>query len=261
MNTDFSPLDTVKLSFRAWWLIVVFMLLGGLAGWAIYRARQPVYESKVAFTFSIDFTQTGELTDVEEDQALESVADILFSSQVMEGVAAAASSQGIPVDLSELKEISSRERTGSAWILRVRQPDPVTAAKLANLWGEAGFSALKEASQHALAAGTMQRYLQTLETCLRSSVATDPVQAYCSLQNLKDIQNNILQTGQAISQERVASRGMMPGLGFQWTEKATPTPKPVQNGQGPSVLAGALTGLIVCAFLLASGLLKRFFGD
>lgn len=254
MTQDFSPIDIIFRAFRTWWLVVILTLVGALVGFWISRAQPPVYEARIAIQFSINYAQTGLLTDVEEDQAFETAVDVFSSSQVLGQVVKSAAQQEIATSLDQLKSASSRERSASTWFIRVRDRDPEKAALLANLWGEQAVTALKEATAHAVKLGGLQRYLSSLESCLASSVGTEPVQSYCSYSNLADIQAKIVETGAAVHSEEIAAQGLMPGMSYNWTEQAVSPSRPVLNNQGKLVLAGALIGFFFAAiFVLAGG--------
>lgn len=251
--TEYSPLEALKRTIKFWPLVALVTLLGGLAGMLVFSLRQPLYESRIEFTFNIDYARTGVLTDVEEDQALEAAGDVLGSSAVMQSALEAAAGQGVSLGLAELQAAATRERAGSTWRVRIRSPRSETAALLANAWGEAASQALSEASRHAVNVEGLSRYLDTLESCLASAAAVEPVQALCANDRLADIQARLAETGAAIHAEKIAGQGMMPGLGFQWTEKAVPAARPVVYGRGSLALAGALIGFVLGAAAAQSG--------
>ncbi len=251
--SDYSPLEIVKRSLNAWPLVALLVFLGGLAGLLVFSLRQPLYESRIEFTFSIDYARTGVLTDVEEDQALEAAGDVLGSSAVMEAVLSSAARQNISLTLAGLQSAAVRERSGSAWRVRIRRPDAREAAWLANAWGEQAEKALADAVGHAVAVDGLSRYLDALESCLSRSVASEPVQAACPYSQLSEIQSRLAETGAAIHKEKLASQGLMPGLGFQWTEKAVPAAKPAVYGRGSLILGGALMGFVLSIALAAGG--------
>ena len=97
MDTSFSPLETFKRAINYWWLIFLLMLLGGLSGWAIHLFKPAVYEASAAISFAIDYGQTGQLTDVEEDQMLGLVGDVIASPQVINSVIAKAQQEGLNI--------------------------------------------------------------------------------------------------------------------------------------------------------------------
>lgn len=244
MNSDFSPLEKIQVVLRTWWLVAVLMILGGAGGVLVHQLRAPRYEARIEFTFAIDFARTGLLTDVEEDQALEAAGDILTSAEVLEQVAAQAA-----LPAAELQQSVTRERTASTWRIRFQRADPQEAARIANLWGEAALQALSDSYRNAITVEGLSRYLDSLESCIAVSTAVEPVQPLCSYQNLADLQQRIEEAGQELHAAKIASRGMMPGLGFQWTEKAFVPERPILYGRGSLVLAGALIGLVAAVWL------------
>lgn len=260
MDTDFTLDSVVQRAFRGWWLVAALTILGGLAGFAFAALRPALYEARAEYTFNIDFARTGILSDVEQDQAFEALSDIIFSSQVLEQTATAAQAQGIDIDLAELQANISKERALNNWIFRLRMRDPQAVAAVANLWAERALEALKEASRAALEVGVLQSHLDTLERCLSSAVATDPVLGACAGASLAEIQAEIAAVGDAITTARSASRGMLPGMGYQWTQQAVPAARPVVYGRGRLVLAGALVGLLAAVLLLEIGLADRITG-
>lgn len=260
MDTDFTLDRVVERAFRGWWLIAVLTILGGLSGFLFSALRPAQYEARVEFTFNIDFARTGILSDVEQDQAFEALSDIIFSSQVFEQTVSAAQAQGISIDLAYLQGNISKERALNNWIFRLRMRDPQDAAAVANLWGERAVTALKETSRAALEVGVLQSHLNALERCLSTSVASDPVQGACAGASLTEIQAEIASAGEAITEARAASRGMLPGMGFQWTQQAVPATRPVAYGRGSLVLAGGMVGLLAAVLLLELGLAEWITG-
>lgn len=256
MDTDFSFDRVVARAYRGWWLVVIFTLLGGLLGFAISALRPALYEAQVEYTFSIDFARTGFLTDVEEDQAFEAMSDVIFSSEVLAEVVRAAQSEGLPVDLAALQGSITKERTLNTWTFRVRYSDLDGAVRLAGLWGQAAARALDAAAAAALEAGSLQQYLDSLEICLSQVTASEPVQAYCNQANLAEIQAEIAASGKNITAARQQSRGILPGMNYQWTREAA-SARRVNAGRGLLVLAGAGIGLLAAVLILEMGLLER----
>jgi uncharacterized protein involved in exopolysaccharide biosynthesis len=81
---DFRPLDFVDRIRHYWWVMVVFMLLGGGVGYSISLTIPPKFETKAVISVAIDYTRTGFLTDIEEDQTVEIIGDVISSDEVIQ---------------------------------------------------------------------------------------------------------------------------------------------------------------------------------
>lgn len=260
MTEEYSPLATLNRALRSWWLIVVFMVLGGGAGWIFQLVRPPVYEAYARLSTNIDFTRMGMLTDIEQDQVVGMVGDVITSPTVIEAVVSAARSEGIPIDVPTLKSIFSPGRAFYVWELRVRHENPEIAARLANLWAEYAFSALVDAHVHSLMAASLQRYMDSLESCIEQMVVTEPVSGQCSSWKLKDLQTELEKASVAVKQEKLASQGIFPGTTFALTEKAEIPVKPVLYGRNQLMLGGGLIGLLLAVWLIHLGWVEKLIG-
>lgn len=242
MRSDYSPLETIQYAVRHAWLVMGLMLFGGLAGWAVFRASPAVYEARIVYSFSVDFAQTGILSDIELDHAMDAAGDLLWSDDVLRNAANALDSHDIALEAAQLRALAVKERTNNDWIIRVRYSDAQQAAQIANAWGDAAGQTMTEAYAHALRAQNILRYLDSIETCLGRSVSSEPVQAFCSNENLAEIQAKFDESSSELERETHASLGLFPGLRYVWAEKAAPPTSRMNGGQGLSILAGALIG-------------------
>ena len=77
MTTEFIPMDSFLKTLNYWWIIVLFMLGGAIIGLIAHAVVPPIYESQAAITTSINFVQTGVLTDEQQDQAVDAVGDLI----------------------------------------------------------------------------------------------------------------------------------------------------------------------------------------
>lgn len=107
MQVEYSIMDHFLQLLKFWWVIVILAVAGGVFGYEVSTVRTPVYESKGVITVGIDFVKSGQLTDVEEDQALNNATDIAGSSTVMKLVVEATQGKGIDLTLDELAKIGS----------------------------------------------------------------------------------------------------------------------------------------------------------
>lgn len=253
-----APLIALQNAFRLWWLIAGMMILGGAAGWLFHQLRPPVYEAVFGFSAGIDFVQTGNMTQFEEDVALNAIGDVLVSTPVVNQVAEQAQAEGLAVDYQSLKQMTLVERKMNAWTLRVQHVDAHLVERVAHLWSATGQAALSDAYQHAVQAERLERYIHGLESCLENAVALDPVQPVCGALHFDEIQTSLSQSGQALAAERAASRGLFAGLRLGPAEAPVVASHPVRNGLGQLVLAGGLIGLLVGIICVQTGLVARW---
>jgi uncharacterized protein involved in exopolysaccharide biosynthesis len=146
---EFSPLDEFSHLFRTWWLIALFMLLGGLAAYLFHITNPPLYEATATIMATIDlevFPFEGvreDLIQYNEDLALGAIEGTLRSLEVTQALFTAAQSYGIPLDTLTLAKASTIERKHAIWELRYRSSDPATAQTVVNLWMEIGYQTMQ----------------------------------------------------------------------------------------------------------------------
>jgi hypothetical protein len=257
MTETFRPLETLRDGLRSWWLIVVFMVMGAVVGGGAWRAFHPVFESKASISVSIDFTRTGQLSDIEEDLAMVAIGDILKSTKVTQIMISQAAEKGMIISETGLRETAFLERQNELWLLRVRDENPEMAAYLANLWLDTSYSVLQEAYLHALNAETLYKYMNSLAQCLERTANIAPVQTECGTANLETLLIEMEKTNSSAQEEKLASLGIMPASVFTISERAAAASRSVRFGLGQLILAGALIGLLLAVAAIQLGWVER----
>jgi hypothetical protein len=250
INTEFSPRRVFENLMRRWWWVSVCVIIGAFAGWGVSMLRQPLYEARAVFSFNMDYTLSGVLTDIQEDQALEAAGDLLRSSGVKANTQADAEAAGLMLSQADIEESVFIERRNNAWLVIVRRANRADAEKIAALWGENFDAVYQDAYRHALAADGLQRYLNSLESCLRDTAAVEPVQAGCRLDDLAAIQAELAKTGAEIQRERLAGKNLFAGMLYEWSGKAESSSAAVRFDRGRFILFGALAGFIFSLWLV-----------
>jgi uncharacterized protein involved in exopolysaccharide biosynthesis len=241
----YSPLSSLENALDQWWLIALLTVWGGLIGWVYHTTRPPLYEAQAVFYISIDYTRTGQLTQFEQDQALWGAVEVIRSDPVVRQVVTRARSEGLAIEVRDLRLRSHFERKQSRWFLRIRDPDPRTAATLTNLWAEAGFAALTEAHLAALQAQSLHQYRSSLATCLQLATEIQDPNNPCKALAIPAIQAALEQANADLSEQLLASRGVLPAIVLDLPETATIPREPVQFGRNSLVMIGGLIGFIV----------------
>jgi capsular polysaccharide biosynthesis protein len=249
MKKSFIPLETLEVILNQWWLVAVIMIVGGFAGLLISHFNPSIYESKASFSVSIDYTRTGVLTDIQEDDVMRGIGSLINSDEMLQKVVDAVAKKGVPMTLQEMKLKTSLDRQDYRWLLRVRDSNPVTAAQLVNLWADQSNQFFIDAESHALRLDGYLRYLDSLESCLKRT--TSDINAVpCDFPDLPKIVQEIQSTGQMADKEREASHGLMAAVSVQLVEKGQIPIQPVIFNRNLLVLAGAVIGLLISLALI-----------
>jgi uncharacterized protein involved in exopolysaccharide biosynthesis len=144
-STEFSPYAHFNRVISLWWLVALATILGGAFGYLFYLLRPPVYEATAIYIVTIDLNRfpiqgmREDLVQYNEDIALNTTQDALFSPQVKESVITQAKSQGLTLTPYNLLTDSTIERKQDVWELRYRNQDPETARMVVNLWANIGY--------------------------------------------------------------------------------------------------------------------------
>ncbi len=243
-------LEYLKYAGSHWYLLVIVMIIGGLAGLGATTFLPEVYESNAAFNVTIDYTQTGMLSDVEEDQAMRGVGDIIFSDEITNETLAALEEQGMQLTKDEFYDNAIFDREEFRWAIRYRDADPQIAYTVVETWGREADRVLQDSLEHARLASSYQGVLTGLESCLQRTTGAGSGVEDCSLENIDNILMEIEQISALIKTEKELSKGLLPALSIQMLEEAKVPSRPMRYQVNVLVLNGALIGLLVMLVIL-----------
>lgn len=245
MTENFVPKDFFDKMLRYWFYLPIGMLLGGIVGLILNGFIPPVYEAKAKFVVTIDYTRTGYLSDIQEDQAMRGIGSLINADFILQKTIDEAESVYADVSFSEMKKQSRLERGEFEWYIRIRDKDAQRAATLVNLWAEKADGVLKEALFHAFNAERLFQVLDSLELCLQRVTIGVGTIASCTFNNINQLLLDIQTIGEKAYQEKEASRGLMPALAVNLVEESQVPVQPVVFAKNAFVLAGAFLGLIL----------------
>ncbi len=147
-STEFSPYDHFTRVFGLWWLVAVATFLGGAFGYLFYHLHPPVYEATATFIVTIDLNRfpiqgmREDLVQYNEDLALNTTQDALYSLPVREDVITQAKNLDISLLPIDLLKNSTIERKQDVWELRYRSRNPLDSQTVVNLWADIGYQAM-----------------------------------------------------------------------------------------------------------------------
>lgn len=250
----FAPEIALSRVLRGWWLIVVVALAGAGLGMALWRVTPPRYVSTFEILSTVDFTTSGELTQFEEDLAMEAVGALLVSPAIFDQVSAQT---GIP--LSTLRSAVRAERRIGTWKVSLTQPDGQSAEALAEAWRGVAVAALQQARAHALSADGLVRRVHSLESCLSQAALALPSQVLCAPLDGEALKVEIVVASQVAAEERARSSGISSALIFGEMPARVEPAKLNSSGQGVYLLGGGLSGFLLGVWLALSAALERVF--
>jgi len=241
LNQEFTPHESLERAFHRWWVIVLLIALGGIAGWAFHFFRPPLYEATATMTVTMDF-QKVKLTQYEQDHAFGAAGAIGNSTGVKSQIIAAAQAQGYPIDAKQLPDLMFLERMQSVWEFHFRNQDPGTAAELANLWAKKTLDTLNTALGHATRADQIQQQINTITNS--QPAAGLPGSVADTQEALKNLSDELLQ-------EKQLSQGIISIMKFALTGSASAPQKPALYNLANLVLAGACIGFVASLWVVS----------
>jgi hypothetical protein len=250
MTENYSPKDFFEKMLRYWFYIPIAMVIGGLVGLIINGFIPPIYEAQAKFLVTIDYTRTGYLSDIQEDQAMRGIGSLIGSDFILKKTIDVVNSIYPDISFSDIKEKARLERGEFEWFIRIRDNNPQIASDLVNYWAEQANDVVQEALNHSFEAERLFQLLDSYELCLQRMTMGVGSMAQCSSINLDQLILDIQKVGAKAYQEKESSRGLMPAASVNLVEKSLVPIKPVVFARNAFVLAGALLGLILILFLI-----------
>jgi hypothetical protein len=249
MIKPLSPAEIVDRSLRYWWVVFVLMMAGSLVGYFIHGLQPPEYESDSTMTVGIDYVQTGAMDDTQQDQALNTVGDVIQSPEVVDRVVEDSVLEGYPVSAEQFQQYGLAQREGYRWVMQVRSPNPKQSAELANLWAERSINVLQDALIHAKNSDAYNTQLSGLETCFQSMTVAAPVYTPCDLGSVEQVRAQMSTLAAQVISERQASDGILSSMSFNISQQAAPSTSPAIYNRNVLVFSGAFIGLILGIWL------------
>lgn len=242
---DFVPSELLKRIFHRWWLLVLLTVAGGVIGIITSQLQEPIYESQASITTSIDFAYANRLNEDEEDYLILTIGDVIDSSNVFDLVKQQAAEMDITLSDEDITTRFSKARQGYRWELTVRDSNPETAQALAQLWVETADQALAEFRERSLDALKYQSAALALQNCFSQIVVLEPASAYCSLNNLSEIRDDLEENSTQVEIDSLPNSILLSKISSEITDNAYLPTSPTVFKRNIMALAGCLCGLLI----------------
>ncbi len=245
MNKTFKPLDIVQSITKRWWITVLSMMMSGFCALLLAHLTPPVYEASASFSVTIDYTRTGALSDVEEDQTMRGIGYVITSDEVIESVVDEINLQQSDYSRIQFEKDSTLDREEFRWTLRYRSSDPALAEKVASIWAEISNSVIQDGLIHAQIVDSETEVLWGLEDCFERSTGQFGAADLCGFGTLQDLVNEIAQLSHLIHEEKTQSRGLFAPLAVQMVQQPQYPDAPVRHQKNLLTGAGIVAGLVL----------------
>jgi len=247
----------VKKFSERWMVTTALMIAGGLLGLLVSQVRPPIFESAAIFSVTIDYTQTGALTDIQEDQAMRGVGSVILSDRVIKTALSLINKErGTVFSQSGFLDNSFLDREEFRWTLRFRDPDPKIAEMAVNTWSRSADAAIREGLAHSLSSKSLLEDLEIMKTCLFNLPNGDS-QTNCENSDLNSVVKSINEISAQIQTEKAASQGLFHALSVSLVNSGISSGTAELGQRNFFVLSGALVGLFLSMIMSLVEEMKR----
>jgi hypothetical protein len=241
----------------AYWWVILFCMIGGAAiGWLVHLSQPALFESRSTISTSINYSETGFMTDLEEDHALSGIGDILLSDAVISKLQDSMSDNTRQSIGNDLLSHLFTEREGYRWVLRVQAGNADVAREVNQLWVDAAMQNLQTGLIHARQALLIHRQIADLENCFSESVSAIPSYPPCDFPSSHAVRQELEKLGSLYASENSLSEGILPALTFSIMEAANSSGAPVTFERAEMVFSGAIMGFLAGVIMVLAGFPK-----
>lgn len=241
-SNSFIP-GILNLRKNGFYLTVAFMLLFALIGLAVRSFFSFQYEAEAVLITNLELVEDTNITELMVYTQLELVRQLMFHPDITAEVLRVEHEAGNLITLEQLGNKSVIERRLTSTLIKVRDTDPLIAARIATTWAEAAFERLTEAYEHALLVSEAKWVLTSTEQCLTDEKLFTT--AFCESLTLEEVEEKTNTAHEIILAESPYALGLTKDLQISQYQPAGIPSEPVQGRRGNMALTGALFGLVL----------------
>lgn len=245
MTVSFKPLDIFQSISKKWWITTISMISGGVIALILSVLIPPLYESSASFSVTIDYTKTGALSDVQEDQAMRGIGYLITSDDVIEMLINEIKTQTPSYSREQFEEDSSLDREEFQWTLRYRSSDPIFARNVVHTWMENSNLLLQDGLEHAQIVDSETKILWGLEECLQRVTGQVSDVTLCGFYSTNELVNEIANISSSIHEEKKIARGLFSPLSVQIVKEPQIPILPIRHQLNLFVFVGIVSGLLI----------------
>jgi hypothetical protein len=253
MQNGYKPRESLDRLINQWWMITICMVLGAGIGWIFHLAQPSLFESRSVISTSINYSETGLMTDFEEDHILSVIGEVIVSDSVITQLQDSLNPETLAEVEDNFRSHLFADREGYRWVLRVRAINAKTANEISSNWADIAVDTLNDALSHSRKALLLSRRISQLESCFTNSVTNRPAAPPCVLSSINAINLEMNNLGAEYKAEQALSSGLIPAVVFTLTQSGSDKGAPMSFRTAELVLAGAVLGFIGGVILILFG--------
>jgi len=232
-----------KKGFEPWLIVAVGIILGALIGGVLSLFFTPIYEAKALVSTNMELRVDGTLTEIMLDAQINHIGELVFYPEVVSRLIEMEAAQGNELTLEDLKQKTSVERQLMNTIIKVKDPDPQLAARIASEWAEILYNRLNEAYLHAVRLSEAKLQYEALSTCFSDALKVP--KTFCLSLTPDELSKEMERLNAIILEESPRSLGLTLALNVSQYQPAAVPADPLNYQRGTLILSGAGVGLII----------------
>ena len=232
-----------KKGFEPWLIVAVGIILGALIGGVLSLFFTPIYEAKALVSTNMELRVDGTLTEIMLDAQINHIGELVFYPEVVSRLIEMEAAQGNELTLEDLKQKTSVERQLMNTIIKVKDPDPQLAARIASEWAEILYNRLNEAYLHAVRLSEAKLQYEALSACFSDALKVP--KTFCLSLTPDELSKELKRLNAIILEESPKSLGLTLALNVSQYQPAAVPVDPLNYQRGTLILSGAGVGLII----------------
>ena len=232
-----------KKGFEPWLIVAVGIILGALIGGVLSLFFTPIYEARALVSTNMELRVDGTLTEIMLDAQINHIGELVFYPEVVSRLIETEAAQGNELTLEALKQKTSVERQLMNTIIKVKDPDPQLAARIASEWAEILYNRLNEAYLHAVRLSEAKLQYEALSACFSNALKVP--KTFCLSLTPDELSKEIERLNAIILEESPKSLGLTIALNVSQYQPAAVPADPLNYHRGTLILSGAGVGLII----------------
>jgi len=234
---------------KNWLVLIAGFVIGGLIGYLISMMLPPVYEASTEFLVTINYSETGALSDAQEDRAMRDVGLLFLSEEVVTNTISELENRNINLDKKTFLDNAYSEREGSLWRIRYRSKNKESIKQVLETWSSAADQVFMDSLQHALILKSEYDLLDSLINCIQTTNDNFIYEEICGFDNIQQINNEIEKLSEKIQTEKELSRGLFAFLSITKNESIVTGDTPIRFNRNVLVFCSSMIGFLFSAIL------------